>query len=145
MTIANHDYKLKAAPWALLTVSVVWGFSFVVMKDAIERQSVNNFLFSRFALAVVVMVAIKPSVFRFFTKDLLLRGGAAGFFLGIGYIFQTLGLDLSPVYILSSRHSSHHFFLENVYLDSHGFVYSSQLSVLGFYQFVGGLLDLVNY
>ena len=92
MTIANHDYKLKAAPWALLTVSVAWGFSFVVMKDAIERQSVNNFLFSRFGLAVIVMVTIKPKVIQFFTKDLLLRGGAAGLFLGSGYILQTLGL-----------------------------------------------------
>jgi drug/metabolite transporter (DMT)-like permease len=92
MSTAKHAYKLKMAPWALLTVSIAWGFSFVVMKDAIERQSVNNFLFTRFGLAVIVMVAIKPKVIQFFTKDLLLRGGAAGLFLGSGYILQTLGL-----------------------------------------------------
>ena len=92
MSTARHAYKLKMAPWALLTVSIAWGFSFVVMKDAIERQTVNNFLFTRFGLAVIVMVAIKPKVIQFFTKDLLLRGGAAGLFLGSGYILQTLGL-----------------------------------------------------
>ena len=92
MSTARHAYKLKMAPWALLTVSIAWGFSFVVMKDAIERQSVNNFLFTRFGLAVIVMVAIKPKVIQFFTKDLLLRAGAAGLFLGSGYILQTLGL-----------------------------------------------------
>ena len=92
MSTAKHAYKLKMAPWALLTVSIAWGFSFVVMKDAIERQTVNNFLFTRFGLAVIVMVAIKPKVIQFFTKDLLLRGGAAGLFLGSGYILQTLGL-----------------------------------------------------
>jgi drug/metabolite transporter (DMT)-like permease len=63
------------------------------MKDAIERQSVNNFLFTRFTLAVVVMVLIRPQVVKKFNKDLLLRGSMAGVFLGFGYIFQTLGLE----------------------------------------------------
>jgi drug/metabolite transporter (DMT)-like permease len=66
--------------------------AFVVMKDAIERQSVNNFLFTRFSLAVIVMIALKPSVIRQFDRDLILRAGSAGIFLGLGYIFQTLGL-----------------------------------------------------
>jgi drug/metabolite transporter (DMT)-like permease len=66
--------------------------AFVVMKDAIERQSVNNFLFTRFLLAVAVMVALKPSVVKKFDCDLLMRASAAGVFLGFGYIFQTLGL-----------------------------------------------------
>jgi drug/metabolite transporter (DMT)-like permease len=63
------------------------------MKDAIERQSVNNFLFTRFTLAVVVMLLIRPQVIKKFNKDLLLRGSMAGVFLGFGYIFQTLGLE----------------------------------------------------
>jgi drug/metabolite transporter (DMT)-like permease len=62
------------------------------MKPAIERQSVNNFLFSRFVLAVLVMILIRPQVIKLFTKDLLIRGFGAGFLLGSGYIFQTIGL-----------------------------------------------------
>jgi drug/metabolite transporter (DMT)-like permease len=89
---ARHNLQLKLAPWALLTVSVAWGLAFVVMKPAIERQSVNNFLFTRFVLAVLVMILIRPQVVKLFTKDLLLRGFGAGLFLGVGYIFQTVGL-----------------------------------------------------
>ena len=89
---ARHQLQLKLAPWALLTVSAAWGFAFVVMKDAIDRQTVNNFLFSRFVLAVVVMLLIRPQCIKYFNKDLLLRGSAAGLFLGGGYILQTLGL-----------------------------------------------------
>jgi len=89
---ARHNLQLKLAPWALLTVSVAWGLAFVVMKPAIERQSVNNFLFTRFVLAVLVMILIRPQVVKLFTKDLLIRGFGAGLFLGIGYIFQTVGL-----------------------------------------------------
>jgi len=89
---ARHNLQLKLAPWALLSVSVAWGLAFVVMKPAIERQSVNNFLFTRFVLAVLAMILIRPQVVKLFTKDLLLRGFGAGLFLGVGYIFQTLGL-----------------------------------------------------
>ena len=89
---ARHNLQLKLAPLALLLVSAAWGLAFVVMKPAIERQSVNNFLFTRFLMAVLVMILIRPQVLKLLTKDLLLRGLAAGFFLGGGYIFQTVGL-----------------------------------------------------
>ena len=90
---ARHQLQLKLAPWALLSVSAAWGFGFVVMKDAIERQSVNNFLFTRFTLAVLVMLLIRPQTVKHFNKDLLQRGSLAGVFLGLGYIAQTLGLE----------------------------------------------------
>jgi len=77
----------------LLSVAAAWGFAFVVMKDAIERQSVNNFLFTRFSLAVLVMLIIRPQTVKHFNKDLLQRGSLAGIFLGLGYIAQTLGLE----------------------------------------------------
>ncbi|CAM8629021.1 DMT family transporter [Candidatus Planktophila dulcis] len=89
---SSHTLKIRLAPWALLSVSAAWGMAFVVMKDAIERQSVNNFLFTRFSLAVIVMVALKPQVLMKLDRDLIIRAGSAGIFLGLGYIFQTLGL-----------------------------------------------------
>jgi drug/metabolite transporter (DMT)-like permease len=89
----QHATRLKLAPWALLLVAASWGWAFVIMKDSIARQSVNNFLFSRFALAVVVMVVLRPQVFKFFNKDLVTRSAFAGTFLGAGYILQTLGLE----------------------------------------------------
>ena len=89
---AKHQWKLQMAPWALLTVSMSWGLTFVIIKNAIERQSVTNFLFTRFSLAVLVMLLIRPRVLRLFKRDVVLRAGAAGLLLGCGYIFQTLGL-----------------------------------------------------
>lgn len=90
---------MKLAPWALLSVAMAWGWSFVIMKDAIEKQSVNNFLFTRFAVATVVMLIIRPQVIKLIDRDLLLRAGAAGAFLGAGYTFQTLGLERTGVAI----------------------------------------------
>ena len=89
---ARHQLQLRLAPWALLAVAAAWGAAFVVMKPAIERQSVNSFLATRFVVAVVVMILLRPSVLRKINKEILLKGSLAGLFLGTGYIFQTLGL-----------------------------------------------------
>jgi drug/metabolite transporter (DMT)-like permease len=89
---ARHQLQLRLAPWALLAVAAAWGAAFVVMKPAIERQSVNSFLATRFVMAVLVMILIRPSVLRKIKREMILKGSLAGFFLGTGYIFQTLGL-----------------------------------------------------
>lgn len=89
----QHAKKIRLAPWALLLVAAAWGLAFVIMKDSIARQSVNNFLFSRFALAVVVMFILRPRIVKLFNKDLVTRSAFAGTFLGAGYILQTLGLE----------------------------------------------------
>ena len=88
----RQQLQLKLAPWALLAVSASWGAAFVLMKPVIERQAVNSFLATRFVVAVVVMIALRPSVLQKINKELLLKGSLAGLFLGTGYIFQTLGL-----------------------------------------------------
>ena len=90
----SHALKIKIAPWALLTVAAAWGLAFVVMKDPIQKQNVNSFLFTRFAVAVLVMIAIKPKVLALITREIALKGFLAGLFLGSGYIFQTLGLKV---------------------------------------------------
>ncbi len=90
-----HNRLIKLAPWALLAVSASWGMAFVVMKDPIAKQNVNSFLFTRFAFAVVAMIALKPSVLKIISPEILRKGLLAGLFLGTGYIFQTLGLAIA--------------------------------------------------
>lgn len=84
---------------ALLSVTAAWGASFVLMKDAIERQPVPDFLFTRFALAALVMIAVRPRVLAEFTPRVLWTGSVAGAVLGLGFIAQTIGLDLSTAAI----------------------------------------------
>jgi len=89
---SSHALRIRLAPWALLTVSMAWGLSFVVMKDPIAKQSVNSFLFTRFLVAIIAMVALQPSVLQKISKEILLKGFIAGLLLGSGFILQTLGL-----------------------------------------------------
>lgn len=63
------------------------------MKDILDQQDVYSFLASRFLVAAIVMVAINPKVLKKLNPDLLKKGAIAGTALGLGYIFQTLGLE----------------------------------------------------
>ena len=85
--------QMKLAPWALLAVAAMWGISFVWMKDILDQQDVYSFLTSRFIVAAAAMIALRPSVLKRFTKELVLKGLVIGMALGSGYIFQTLGLE----------------------------------------------------
>ena len=83
---------LRLAPLALISLAAAWGLAFVIMKDSIERQSVNSFLFTRFGIATLVLLALRPMILRHITKDLFIKAFIAGLLLGAGYILQTEGL-----------------------------------------------------
>jgi len=73
-------------------VAIAWGAGFVLMEPAIEKHPTFNFLAFRFTLAVLVMVAIRPKLFKSIDKTLLIQGSLLGLALGGGYVTQTIGL-----------------------------------------------------
>ena len=92
--------KLKSwAVIALVFVAIVWGAGFVFMKDAINDQPVFDFLATRFTVATIVMIAIRPQVLSSINKKTLFRGSILGVMLGLAYITQTIGLDLTTAAI----------------------------------------------
>lgn len=84
---------------SLFGVAVVWGAAFVLMKDAIVRQPFMDFLATRFIIAAVIMVLVKPSVIKALSRKVLLRGAFLGLLLSAAYITQTIGLELSTAAI----------------------------------------------
>jgi drug/metabolite transporter (DMT)-like permease len=90
--------KTKAFLYAgLLATTAVWGGSFVVMKDSLERQDVYSFLASRFILAALFMFLYRPNSLRGLDRKFILRASVAGLLLGSGFIFQTFGLTKATV------------------------------------------------
>ena len=77
---------------ALVGVTAVWGYTFLVVQDAVARMPVMDFLAWRFLVATVVMIALRPTCLRNVTRLELLRGVGLGTVLGLGYIAQTYGL-----------------------------------------------------
>ena len=54
--------KTRLAVIALLGVGFVWGAAFVLMKDAIEQQPYMDFLATRFTVAAIAMILLRPMV-----------------------------------------------------------------------------------
>jgi drug/metabolite transporter (DMT)-like permease len=87
--------KIRLAVLALLGVGFVWGAAFVLMKDAIEQQPYMDFLATRFTIAAIAMVLLRPKVALGFKAGDLRWGGIIGVVLALGYITQTIGLELT--------------------------------------------------
>lgn len=78
---------------ALVGVAMVWGGTFVMVKDAVEAYPLYSFLGLRFLIAVLAFVAIFPRAVRKLDPAVLGVGTLAGGFLCAGYVFQTWGLQ----------------------------------------------------
>jgi drug/metabolite transporter (DMT)-like permease len=73
----------------LVAVTAVWGWTFVVVQDAISVYGVIPFLACRFVLAGATLAPIYAAKL---TRRSLLVGGGIGVVLAAGYLFQTTGL-----------------------------------------------------
>ncbi|MBK5306822.1 MAG: DMT family transporter [Frankiaceae bacterium] len=74
-------------------MTAVWGSTFVVVKDAVERIPVTDFLTWRFALAALAMLLIRPRAVATLGPGGRRAGVLLGLALGIGYLLQTIGLE----------------------------------------------------
>jgi drug/metabolite transporter (DMT)-like permease len=81
----------------LLATTAIWGSSFLVMKDSLERQDVNSFLASRFVLAALIMFAFKPKSLTGLDKVFVKRAVFTGVLATGGFISQTFGLTQTTV------------------------------------------------
>lgn len=92
----NHK---RLAVVSLTAVAAMWGIAFVVMKPAIAEQHFFDFLATRFTIATIIMVMVRPRVFRDIDRKTLIRGAILGVILGLAYVTQTIALELTTAAI----------------------------------------------
>jgi drug/metabolite transporter (DMT)-like permease len=83
------------ADLALGFTALIWGATFVVVKDALADVSVFMYIAVRFALAAVVMAIFFHRSLRGLTRSSIWAGAQIGFFMFAGYAFQTTGLKFT--------------------------------------------------
>lgn len=87
---------MRSPTLALLAVTAIWGSTFVVVKDAVDRMPVTDFLTWRFALAALAMLLLRPRAVATLGRSGRRVGVLLGAALGVGYLLQTLGLQTTP-------------------------------------------------
>src|SRR6516225_3711044 len=83
--------KSLKADLALLGNAVIWGATFVLVKDALSDASPVLFVAVRFTIAALVLMAL----YRIPNPRAVLPGMLVGGLLFSGYAFQTAGLRLT--------------------------------------------------
>jgi drug/metabolite transporter (DMT)-like permease len=78
---------------ALLSVTAAWGSTFVLIKDALDRIPVADFLAVRFAIAALALWAISPGAIRRLSPRARRQGIVLGLVYGAAQLLQTAGLE----------------------------------------------------
>ncbi len=95
--LRNWKSSPRLALTALVGVTAVWGWTFIIVKDAIQLMPVMDFLAVRFTLAAALLFVLRPACLRGMSRRGYFRGVILGILLGMSYITQTQGLlDTSP-------------------------------------------------
>jgi len=84
--------KQVQANLALLLVALIWGSTFVMMKEAVKGFPVFAFLTLRFSLALAALMPFCWQRLLAIKKREAAAGLLTGLFFFAGYAFQTLGL-----------------------------------------------------
>ena len=89
--------RLAAA--ALLAVTAMWGSTFFLIRDLLDRVPAADFLAVRFAIATVAMLALAPRAISRLSPLARRRSAYAGAVYGVAQILQTTGLAHTPASI----------------------------------------------
>ena len=84
--------KKFTAQLALLFITIIWGLTFVMIKEALHDAPPFSFAALRFGLATIITLLIVNKNLCTLTTQEIIGGILCGFFLFLGYAFQNFGL-----------------------------------------------------
>ena len=95
-TLRPPSWRPLAAMLALVAAAAIWGATYLVVKQAVTRMPVFDFLAWRFCAAAALLIAARPGAVRRLGAHGLRHGILLGLALGAGYITQAIGLRHTP-------------------------------------------------
>ena len=96
MTASHHRRDSLLATCALLAITAIWGSTFFLTQDLVERVPVTDYLVVRFTIATMARGKISPSATVGLSAQALRRGVVLGVLYGVAQILQTVGLAHTP-------------------------------------------------
>ncbi len=95
MTEHSKYYYKYTGEAALLFMTIIWGGTFVIVKESLNDISSMLFITIRFSIAASLLIAFLFVKKIQIDKKTLVSGIILGFFLFSGFFFQTIGLKLT--------------------------------------------------
>ena len=89
----NEGRKSLVAKLLLLFTTIIWGSTFVVLKDTLAELPMYFILTVRFLLGGILIGVAFPKKWKNFSWDIVWRGGITGVVLTGAYVTQTIGLN----------------------------------------------------
>lgn len=83
----------RRAGIGFLLIAVVWGGTFPVVKQLVEAVPPHSLITARFGVAALLIAAAAWSRRTLWKRRLLPVGALIGIVFGLGYLFQTVGLQ----------------------------------------------------
>ena len=81
--------------FGLIFVTIIWGFAFVVVKNALDYVPPLYMMAFRFTIASAVLALLFLPKFKLLDKSTFFHGMILGIFLFAAYAFQTVGLQFT--------------------------------------------------
>lgn len=81
------------ANFFLLLVTIIWGGTFPLIRDAVVNNSPELFIFLRFSLGALLLLPLVIKRLRYTTKAVFIGGIILAFFNMTAYLTQTIGLQ----------------------------------------------------
>jgi len=78
---------------ALLLITVIWGGTFAIVKNALSDISPSLFIALRFSIASLILFPFVFSQLKRINKETLIAGSILAIFFFLGFQFQTIGLN----------------------------------------------------
>ncbi|UCM88490.1 DMT family transporter [Streptomyces marincola] len=89
----RHADRNAPAVVLMVAVTAVWGSTFVVVQDSVERMPVTGFNAARFTVAALVLIALRPRAVFALDRGGVVRGVLLGVALAATYVLQSVGLQ----------------------------------------------------
>lgn len=93
----NQPGKNIGGKIALFGAALIWGGSFLIVKNSIDVMQPHVLIAIRFTIATLLLAIIFHKKLKMLNKDYLISGGIIGLFLFLAYSMQTIGVtDTTP-------------------------------------------------
>lgn len=88
----NSQKTTHLAKLALFAAALIWGISFIIVKNTVDVFPPNLILAIRFTIAFALLSVIYHRKYHLFNRQYLLSGMLLGFLLFLAFCWQTIGI-----------------------------------------------------